>query len=165
MCIIDEDHMIYGSWNIRCSRQNFLLFWAMFCTFTPLKTWKIKIVTNNKKKNTRRYYHFTHVHHKWQSYDVWFLKYGAQQRIFCHLGSFFGLLHPYGPRKSKFSTKKNQKKKTSGDIIILHNVHHMVYGSCDMECNRQTFLLFWTIFYPFWKDKKTMEYHSYKFVP
>ena len=110
MCIIDEDHMIYGSWNIRCSRQNFLLFWAMFCTFTPLKTWKIKIVTN-KKKNTRRYYHFTHVHHKWQSYDVWFLRYGAQQRIFCHLGSFFGLLHPYGPRKSKFSTKKNQKKK------------------------------------------------------
>ena len=94
------------------------------------------------------------MHHKWQSHDVWFLRYGAQQRIFCHLGSFFGLLHPYGPRKSKFSTKKNQKKKTSGDIIILHNVHHMVYGSCDMECNRQTFFVILDHFLPFLKRWK-----------
>ena len=27
------------------------------------------------KKNSWRYYHFTHVYHKWQSYDVWFLRY------------------------------------------------------------------------------------------
>ena len=31
------------------------------------------------KKNTWRYYHLIHFHHKWQSYDVWFLKYGAEQ--------------------------------------------------------------------------------------
>ena len=29
-CTINEDHMIYGSWNIRHNRQNFLLFWANF---------------------------------------------------------------------------------------------------------------------------------------
>ena len=34
------------------------------------------------EKNTRRYYHFTHVHHKWQSYNVWFLIYGAQRIYF-----------------------------------------------------------------------------------
>ena len=39
-----------------------------------LTTRKIKM-----KKWTWRYYHFTHVYHKWQSYDVWFLKYGAWQ--------------------------------------------------------------------------------------
>ena len=34
------------------------------------------------EKNTWRYYHSTHLHHKWQSYDVWFLRYGAQQTEF-----------------------------------------------------------------------------------
>ena len=34
------------------------------------------------EKNTWRYYHFTHLHHKWQSYDVWFLRYGVQQTEF-----------------------------------------------------------------------------------
>ena len=113
MCIIDEDHMIYGSRNIRCSRQNFLLFWAMFCTFTPLKTWKIKIVTN-KKKNTRRYYHFTHVHHKWQSYDVWFLRYGAQWTDFSVILDHF---YPFQPWKSKFW--KNEKNSR-----IYHHFTH-----------------------------------------
>ena len=32
---INEDHMIHNSWNIRCDRQNFLSFWAIFCPFSP----------------------------------------------------------------------------------------------------------------------------------
>ena len=31
------------------------------------------------EKNTWRYYHFTYLHHKWQSYDAWFLRYQVQQ--------------------------------------------------------------------------------------
>ena len=31
------------------------------------------------KKIPSRYYHFTFVYHEWQSYDVWFLRYGVQQ--------------------------------------------------------------------------------------
>ena len=91
MCTINEDHMIYGSWNIRCNRQKFLSFWAIFCPFSPLTTWKIKIL--------------------------------------------------------------KLKKTTTGDIIILHictkNDNHMMYGSWDMERDRQNFLSFWTIFCPF----------------
>ena len=53
MCTINEDHMMYGSWNIRYDTHNFLLFWTIFCPFTPwqpgkLKFWKIE-------KNTWRY--------------------------------------------------------------------------------------------------------------
>ena len=48
MCTINEDHMIYGFWNIRCDRQKFLTFWANFCPFNPLKTWNIKILTLKK---------------------------------------------------------------------------------------------------------------------
>ena len=84
MCIINEDYIIHGSWNIRCNRQFFLSFWAIFCCFTPLTTQKIKILKNWKK--AWRYYHFTHVYYKWQSYDVWFMRHGMQQTFFCHFG-------------------------------------------------------------------------------
>ena len=40
MCTINEDHMTYGSWNIRCHRHKF---------FSPLTTWKIKILTLQNK--------------------------------------------------------------------------------------------------------------------
>ena len=49
MCTINEDNMIHGSWNIRCERQKILIFWAIFCPFSPLKTWKIKILKKWKK--------------------------------------------------------------------------------------------------------------------
>ena len=35
-----------------------------------------------QKKNTWRFYHLTHLHHKWQSYDAWFLRYGARHTEF-----------------------------------------------------------------------------------
>ena len=77
MCIINDNHMMYGYWDMERNGQNFLSFlsfWTLFCPFTspPLTSWKIKI--SKKWKNRWRYYHFTHVYHKWQSYDVWFLR-------------------------------------------------------------------------------------------
>ena len=90
MCTITEDHMISGSWNVRCNKQKFLLFWAILCPFSSLTIRKIKIL---------------------------------------------------------------KLKKAPGDIIILHictiNDNHMMYGSYDMECNRQNFLSFWTDFWAF----------------
>ena len=80
MWTINEDHMIYSSWNIRCNRQKYLSFWAICCPFSCLTTWDINIL---------------------------------------------------------------KMKKTSGDIAILHictiNDNHMMYGSWDMECDRQNF--------------------------
>ena len=76
MCTINEDHMIYGSWNIKCNRQIFVIL-DHFMPFQPpenLEKQNFKI-----EKKTWRYYHFTHLHYKWQSYDIWFLRYGAQQ--------------------------------------------------------------------------------------
>ena len=76
------------------------------------KFWK-----NDKK--TLRYHHFTHVYHKWQSYDVWFLRYEARQNflslwaIFCPLtpSKFFDLLP-----QSKFW--KNEKKRMEISFYI-----------------------------------------------
>ena len=157
--------MMYASWDIRHGRQSFLSFWAMFCPLTLLTTCEIKIIKN--EKNTWRYYRFTLVSHKWWSYVVWFLRYGAEQTEF-----FVILCHflPFWPGKSKFW--KNDKKyqdifcsftplltpkteiwknaKNNGDIILLQmctiNQDHMMYGSWDIKCKGQSVLPFWAIF-------------------
>ena len=32
----NDDHMMYGSWDIECDRHNFLSFWTIFCPFAIL---------------------------------------------------------------------------------------------------------------------------------
>ena len=49
MCTINENHVMSGSWDARCNRQSFLLFWVIFCPFTPLTIQKIKILKKWKK--------------------------------------------------------------------------------------------------------------------
>ena len=102
------------------------------------------------KKNSRRYFHVTHVYHKWQSYDVWFLRYGVWwTEFFVILNHFLPFYPPNNPKNLNFE----KMKETTGDIIILHsctnNDNHMIYGSWDIKCNRQNFLSLWTIFCPF----------------
>ena len=132
ICTINDNHMMYSSWDMEHERQKFLSFWTIFCPFTPLWTQKIKIFKIWKKqlkvlsfykcvwlmtviwcmvpeiwsatdkifchfepffaalpqqpkkskfweneRETLRFYHFKQVCHKWQSYDVWFLRYKA----------------------------------------------------------------------------------------
>ena len=78
----------YDVWSLskRQNRQSFLSFWAIFWSLTLLITRKIKIL--KKRKKTWGYYHFTLVYYELQSYDIWFLRYEAQQNVF-HFGSFF----------------------------------------------------------------------------
>ena len=111
-CTKNYDHMLYASWDMECNRHNFLLFWIIFCPFIALYwPWK-KIV-----KKPRRYYPFTHVYHKWKSYDAWFLRYkGTRDRVFSYLGPFFALWPPNNPKNQIFEKMEN----TPGDIIILH---------------------------------------------
>ena len=82
------------------------------------------------------------MYHKWQSFDVCFLRYGVRQ---------------------KFYPPNNSENQMLGDMIILHmcNImgNHMMYGSWDIEHNRHKFFWFWIIFCPFylpttWKMKK-----------
>ena len=48
MCTINDNHMMYGSWNMEHDRQNFSSFWTIFCTFMPLTTRKIKTLKKCK---------------------------------------------------------------------------------------------------------------------
>ena len=92
MCTINEDHMIYGSWNIRCNRQKFSSFWAIFWPFSPLTTWKIKILKLKETPGDIIILHICtindHLHHMVP--EIW----SATDRIFCHSWPLFALLPP-----------------------------------------------------------------------
>ena len=93
MCTINDNHKMYGSWDMERDRQNFLSFWTVFCPFIPITTWKSKFWIN--EKTTWRYYHFTHVHHKWRSNNIWFLRYGACEGQ--NFLSFWAVFYPFTP--------------------------------------------------------------------
>ena len=96
MCTRNDNHIMYGSWDMEHNGHNFLSFWTIFCPFTTLTTQKIKILKKGKKP--WRYYHFTHVFDKWQKFL-----------------SFWTLFHPLTPLttwKIKI-LKKWKKNKTN----------------------------------------------------
>ena len=184
MCTINEDHMIYGSWNIRCDRQKFLSFWDIFCPFSPLTTpWKkmpgdiiiLHISTINDNRMMYGSWDMEHDRHnflsfwnifcfftpsvdpenqnfqkKWENtwgmYGSWDTKCNRQDFL-----SFWTIFCPFTPL---YWPRKFLKKlrKTPEDIILqicTINDNHRLYGSSDMEHDRQNFLSFWTVFCPF----------------
>ena len=42
ICTINDNYMMCGSWDTECHRRNFLLFWTVFCPFTPPATQMLK---------------------------------------------------------------------------------------------------------------------------
>ena len=115
------------------------------------------------------YYHFTHLHHKWQSFDVWLLRYGKQQtEFFVIMDLFLPFYPPMDSENQNFLKwkKKKRRRKPPEDIIILQmctiNDNHIMYGSGDMECNGQNFLSFLTVFYSFTPLKKLKPFEKLK---
>ena len=117
MCAINENHMIYGSWNIRCDWQKFLSFWATFCPLSPLTTQEIKILKLKNIPGDTIILHICTINDNHMMHGSWHMEY--TERIFCHSGLFFAFLLPYGPRKSKL-----KKKKKIWRYYHFTNVYH-----------------------------------------
>ena len=107
---INEDHMIYGSWNISYNRQKFLSLWAIFCPFSSLTTWKIKIL-KLKKTPGDIILHICTVNDNHMMYGSWDMEHKGQNFF-----SFWNAFCPftlYGPRKSKFLKNEEDLEITS----------------------------------------------------
>ena len=104
---------------------NYGSFVAFF--YAPLKT--------PQKSEFWKYSHFTHVHQKPKSYEVWLLRYVRQTESFVILGHFL----PYNPPNNLVNENFEKMTKASEDAIISD-------ASWDMECDRDNFLPFGTIF-------------------
>ena len=117
--------------------------------FSPLTTQKIKILKNWIKHLAT--FHFTHLYHKWLSYDGWFLKYWASPRQFFIILHHFLQLYPPNDLENQNFEKM---QKPLENIITLHmyiiNDNHIMYGCWDMEHDRHNFLSFRTVFLSFY---------------
>ena len=134
--------MIYGSWNTRYDRLKFLSFWVIFFPFSPLTTWKIKILTLKKKTPRDIILHNCTINDNHVMYpEIW-----SVIDNFLSFWTVFCLSTPLSTQKIKILKKW---KKTSEDIIILQmciiNDSHMLYCSWDKECNGQNFLSLWKV--------------------
>ena len=71
ICNINDNSMMYGSWDKKHKEQNFCHFGPFFALLPPQpeksKFWKTE-------KNTLRYHHFTQVYQKLWSYAILFLR-------------------------------------------------------------------------------------------
>ena len=103
-------------------------------------------------------------------YDLWNVKCDRQNFL-----SLWAIFCPFTPlTMQKIKIKK--KKKTSGDIIILHKctkIHDMLYSSWNMVCDRLFFILgYFLPFYPhnspkikiLKKRKNTWRYYHFTYV-
>ena len=218
---------MYDSWNTKCDGQNVFVIWDHFLPFYLPNNLTNQNFEKNEK-TTLRYYHFTHVYHKWHSYDVWFLKYREwQTEFFVFLNHFLPFYPSNNPKKSKFWKNLKKKdtwryyhftqvyhkqqlydvwllryeawqteffviwdhflpfyplttqeikvlkkmKKLPRDIITLHtcttNDNHMMYGSWNIERDKQIFFVFSNHFLPFYppnnppKNKNAWRYYHF----
>ena len=105
---------------LRCGAQQteFFVILNHFLSFYP---------TNNqlnflkKWKRPWRYYHFTHVHNKWKSNDLWFLRCGLQWTEI-----FVIWEHPwhfYPPKNWKIKHLKKLKKNARRYYHFTHAYH------------------------------------------
>ena len=126
LCTKSNNHMIYDSWDMERNRQNCLSFWAIFCHFTSLTTWKIKIWKN--EKSIWRCHHFTNVYQKPWSYDVWF-----NGQSFLSFRAIFCPLTPLTTWKIKILNKWRDGEQQTEPFVILeyiltfytpHHHHH-----------------------------------------
>ena len=82
MCTINDNHMMYGSWNMEHDRQNALSFWTIFCTFVPLTTpkmkilWRFIILHNCNNVNSRDGYNG--INQLWIDKSSYISKYGSE---------------------------------------------------------------------------------------
>ena len=88
-------------------------FGPFFALLPHLTTWKIKFWKNVEK--FWRYCHFTQAYHKWQSYDVRFLRYEAWQIEFFVI---LDCLLPFYPLNNTKNQNCEKMIKKPGDIIL-----------------------------------------------
>ena len=101
--------------------RNFCHFGPFFALSPPWQPGKSKLLKN--ENTTWRYYQLTHVHHKWQSHNVWFLSYRAQQtEFFTILDHFLHFYPPNNPKNQNLEKMKNKHLEISSSYTSVPNV-------------------------------------------
>ena len=112
---------MYGSWDIKHDRQNFLSFWVIFYLFSPplssLTTQRIKILKKWKEYlEISSFFISVPINDNHMMHGSWDIKCN-RQIFFVNLGHFLLFYLLNSPKNENFK----KIKKSPGDIINLHN--------------------------------------------
>ena len=144
-CSKNRDHKLYSSWYMKCSRQNFLSFWVLFCPFTPLTT-QINQNFEKMKKSLEIWSFYTSVPKIMIiCYTVPEIRSMTDVIVIFHFGLFFAFVPPNIPKNQNLhKMKKNteryhhftyvNQKLWSSEIII----RDYYLSSWDTVCNGRT---------------------------
>ena len=123
MCTINDNNMMYSSWDMEHDRQNFLSFWTIFLHFySP---------NNPKNQNYKKIkktpgdiitLHMCTINENHMMYGSWDMEH-VMDRIFCHFEPFFALLPPVTTQKIKIL----QKWKTRLEISSFYNSYQKLW--------------------------------------
>ena len=119
MCTINDNHMMYGFWDMEHDEQNFFVILKHFCTFTPLNNPK----NQNLKKWKNRLEILSFYTCVLKMRIIWCLVreiLSATDRTFCHFGPF----SPFYSLNNLKNENFEKMKKSLGDIIIFTHVYH-----------------------------------------
>ena len=113
MCTVNENHMMYGSWDMEHDGQSFLSFRTIFCPFTLLKTQKPKFWKNEKNWRYLEILSFyTRVPkimiicHTASLSEIW-----SMTDVYNWYFSFWAIFCPFPPsHQEKWKFQKNEKK-------------------------------------------------------
>ena len=130
---INENHMMYDSWDMEHDRQNRFSFWTFFALYTlllPLKTQRISFEKMKKATGDIIIVHKCTTNDKRMIYGSWDMK-CPRQNFFVILGHFLTFYTPNSPKM-----EISKQRKEVWNIIILHNCtknhDHRLYCSWDM---------------------------------
>ena len=105
MCTINDDQMMYVSWDMQCYGHNFLSFWAIFVFLYHSNPENHNFEKMKQAPGDAIILHMCTKNHNHMMYASWDMEYNRYN--FCHFGPFFALLPHYWPQKLRFG--KNVK--------------------------------------------------------
>ena len=131
---INENHMMYGSWDMECDR--------MFCHFGLVFALLPHI---NPENQNFKMHEDVIIIHRWKFYDVWFLRYGGQWQNVLSFWAIFGpLTQPTTLKINIWKNVKNARRYYPFTHVYqkwrLYDVSFLKYKA------QQSFLSFWALF-------------------
>ena len=120
MCTINEAHMIYGTWNIWHYRHKFSTFSAIFCPFSPLITWKIKILTPSIKRGHKVFFLPFYPSHNPKNQDFKKMKKATRDIIILHMctQNYDHMMHSSWNMVQKGRT--DRRSDVAGTLVTLN---------------------------------------------
>ena len=103
MCNINDNNMMYGSWDTEHNGQNFLSFWTILHPFILLTTQKIKIWKNEKIPTDTIILHMCPINDNQMIYGSWAME--RDQQIFLSFWTIFCTFIPLATQKIKILKK------------------------------------------------------------